>query len=247
VAFTNTILDTIGALVIVLDKQGRIVRWNRACERVTGCSFEEVRHRCFWDQFLIPEEVESVKTVFEQLRTTYLPNKHENYWVTKNGDRRLIEWSNAVLREEDGTFKHIIATGVDITERKQAMDDLRWSEERVRLLLDSTAEGIFGTDTKGNVTFANPACLRLLGFDDPSQLSGQSIHTRCHHTRADGTPYPEEECRGIRAIRRAESVHVSDELFWRSDGTAFAVEYWAYPMLRNGEVVGGVVTFLDIT
>ena len=175
--------------------------------------------------------------------------------AVETGDTQTVEFSYSKETEPRHYEARIVASGADelvatvrnITERKRAEETIRESEERVRLLLNSTAEGIFGADTNGKCTFANPAALRLLGFDEPSQVLGQNIHLLSHHTRADGTQYPVEECRGIRAVRRGESIHVDDEVFWRADGTAFPVEYWSYPVRHGEEVVGGVVTFVDIT
>jgi PAS domain S-box-containing protein len=114
----NAILDTVGALVMVLDKQGRIIRFNRACEQTTGYSFGEVGGKRVWELFLVPEEVERFKALFEGLRSGVLPGDYESQWVTKRGDHRLISWASAVLNGECGEVTHIIATGIDITERK---------------------------------------------------------------------------------------------------------------------------------
>ena len=127
--FVSAILDTANALIVVLDEQGRIVRFNRACEQVTGYSFEEVKGRCFWDFLLIPEEVEPVKVVFQDLLAANFPNEYENYWVARDGSRRLLSWSNTVLFDGDGLLKYIIGIGIDITERKQA-EEIRRALER---------------------------------------------------------------------------------------------------------------------
>lgn len=116
----SAILDTAAALVVVLDRQGRIVRFNRACETATGYSFEEVRGQALWDLFLIPEEAPPVRAVFEQLQAGQFPNQHENHWLTKDGARRLIAWSNTALQDADGAVQYIVGTGIDITERRQA-------------------------------------------------------------------------------------------------------------------------------
>ena len=121
--FISTVLDTAGALVVVLDTQGRIVRFNRACEQTTGYSFDEVKDRCLWDVLLIPEEVESVRAVFEALRAGQFPSEYENYWVTKRGDRRWIAWSNTAHVDAEGSVKYVIGTGIDVTERKRAEEE----------------------------------------------------------------------------------------------------------------------------
>ncbi|MDP4858385.1 MAG: PAS domain S-box protein, partial [Desulfobacterales bacterium] len=116
--FTSAVLSTAGALVVVLDRQGRIVRFNRACEKLTGYLFEEVKGKPFWDLFLLRNEMNQVKVVFENLRTGGFPNEHENYWLTKSGSRRLIRWSNTALAESDGLVEYVIGTGIDITDTR---------------------------------------------------------------------------------------------------------------------------------
>ena len=127
------------------------------------------------------------------------------------------------------------------------LDAISDSEERMRLVLDSTAEGIFGVDMEGRCTFCNPAAARLLGYGGPGVLLGKYMHELTHHTHPDGSPYPKSECRGLEAVRRGAGILVEDEIFWRADGTSFPVEYWAHPMRRNGVVIGSVVAFSDTT
>ena len=117
----------------------------------------------------------------------------------------------------------------------------------MRLLLDSTGEGIYGIDMDGRCTFANPACVRLLGFDSPDELLGHNMHDLVHHTRPNGDPYPMIECRIYKAFREGGGVHADDEVMWRRDGSGFPAEYWSYPLERDGELIGSVLTFVDIT
>jgi PAS domain S-box-containing protein len=115
----SAILDTVGALVVVLDPDGRITRFNRACELTTGYSLEEVRGKRIWDFFLVPEEVDRFKSIFAQLSADLLPEDYQSYWVTRHGVKRLIAWSSTMLPGKNGTTNYIIATGIDITEREQ--------------------------------------------------------------------------------------------------------------------------------
>src|ERR1700685_4131421 len=115
----SAILHTVGALVVVLDPQGRIVRFNRACEQVSGYSFAEIKEKYFWDLCLVPEEAERFKIMVEQLRVENSARDYEASWVARDGSQRLIAWSSTILPGEDGTPAYIIATGIDITERKR--------------------------------------------------------------------------------------------------------------------------------
>ena len=126
-------------------------------------------------------------------------------------------------------------------------EDLEASKDQLRLLLDSAGEAIYGVDVEGRCTFCNTSCLRMLGYSGLDPLLGKNMHRLIHHTRADATPYPEDECKMLEAIRRGEGIRVDDEIFWKADGTSFTVEYHAFPQVKCGVVVGAVVTFTDIT
>ena len=131
--FISAILDTVGALVVVLDDEGHILRFNPACELTSGYSKEEVQGKYFWDLLLLPEEAERFKSVFEVLRTDLLPQNHQTTWVTRHGDERLIAWTSTLLPGSGVNSGYIIATGIDITERKQlekAILDISAREQR---------------------------------------------------------------------------------------------------------------------
>jgi PAS domain S-box-containing protein len=117
--FVAGILDTVGTLVTVLDQEGRIVRFNRACELTTGYAFDEVRGRSIWEFFQQPEEALRSRAVLAQLSADLLPQDYQSHWMTRHGTTRLIAWSNSLLPDNDGRPHYIIATGIDITEREQ--------------------------------------------------------------------------------------------------------------------------------
>ncbi|MFP2898308.1 ATP-binding protein [Corallococcus sp. 4LFB] len=117
--FSSTVLDTARALVIVLDPEGRIIRFNRACQEVTGYSFEELRGERFWTRLLPPEEVARVESHFSVLAVGLGHEQYENHWLTRKGERRLISWSSNFLRGDSGAIEYIIGTGIDITEHRR--------------------------------------------------------------------------------------------------------------------------------
>jgi len=118
--FISTVIDTASALVMVLDTQGQIVRFNRACEETSGYSFDEVRDRYFWNLFASGEEVDALKASFQEVLSGNASKEYESWWVTKDKTRRLIEWTNTTLRDDTGKVEYIVCTGIDRTESKQA-------------------------------------------------------------------------------------------------------------------------------
>jgi PAS domain S-box-containing protein len=158
------------------------------------------------------------------------------------------EIANAVpLLDESGRPRGAVGASMDVTELKRTEGALRESEDKLRLLLDSTAEAIYGVDLEHRCTFCNPACLRTLGYEHADQVIGKNMHSLIHHSRADGTAYPVEECRVHRVTQTGQGLHAEDEVLWRANGTSFPAEYWSYPQRKREEVVGAVVAFIDIT
>ena len=131
--FIDAVLETAGALVVVLDRDGRILRFNRACEQTTGYSSEEVLGRHVWDLFVIPDEVDAVKAMFERLRGGEPRNDYENYWKGKDGLLRRISWTNTVLTDPNGKVDYIVAAGLDITDFKHMQEQLRKTERIAEL------------------------------------------------------------------------------------------------------------------
>lgn len=115
----SAILDIVGALIVVLDRKGRIVRFNRTCEQTTGYTFAEVEGKPLWDLFLLPEEEETFKAILDDRKPAHMPGAYETSLLTRDGIPRLVTWSSTVLASEDGTTSHVIVTGIDITERRR--------------------------------------------------------------------------------------------------------------------------------
>ena len=164
--------------------------------------------------------------------------------VAEEALRKNAEELHAAYEELTASQEELHSNMDDLTRQELA---LRESDEKIRLLLNSTAEAIYGLDMNGNCTFCNNSCLRLLGYTSPDELLGRNMHWLIHAKHSDGTHFPVEECRIFKAFNKGEGTHVDDEVLWRSDGTSFPAEYWSYPQRRDGVVVGAVVTFLNIT
>ncbi len=144
----------------------------------------------------------------------------------------------------------LIAVNLEIIERNERtgalLDELAVSEERSRLILSSVSDGIVGLDLAGRVVFVNPAAPAMLGFPD-DELIGLSMHDTVHHHYADGRPMPIEEC-AMGSAAHADQAHSGDDqVLWRKDGSQLPIEYATTPMRKNGELIGSVVVFRDIS
>lgn len=165
----------------------------------------------------------------------------------RNGNWHHVESHACAVRNSGGDLERIVVISRMIDDRILARQKLKDREERLQLLLDSTAEAIYGVDLNGNCTFCNQALLRTLGYPDASYLLGKNMHEVIHHSRADGSAYPVEECCIFQAFRTSSVMHADDEVVWRDDGTCLPVEYWSHPVKHEGKTVGAMVTFVDIT
>jgi PAS domain S-box-containing protein len=128
----------------------------------------------------------------------------------------------------------------------RSKEAIRQSEESKRLLLHAVGDGIFGIDATEQVTFVNPAALRMVGFSEEEML-GQSAHLLIHHSHKDGSNYPVEDCPMHTSYTKATENRVTEEVLWRKDGSSFPVEYSSTPIIRDSSVIGVVVVFKDIT
>ena len=151
------------------------------------------------------------------------------------------------LRDNDGAISNFVGIQNDLTERIKTGEAAEKSENTIRLLLNSTAEGIYGIDRNGLCTFCNTSAARMLGYDDPSELISRSMHDLVHHHRSDGTEYRREDCPIFQSLQSGERVTQSGEVFWRKDGKSFPVQYWSHAIRNDDKIVGGVVTFVDIS
>jgi PAS domain S-box-containing protein len=164
--------------------------------------------------------------------------------VKKTGEEFPIELSLATWRTATGNFYSGIIR--DISQRKQtehALDELR---RRHTLILTQAGEGIYGLDRHGLATFVNPRAAAMLGYS-VEDLIGRPMHALLHHTRVDGTPYPDDSCPIYAALRDGEIHRITHEVFWKRDGTSFPVEYISTPLWEDSEVTGAVVVFRDVT
>lgn len=198
---------------------------------------------------LVQNAVLMLGIILERLVLSERLEEEKNYYKNAANQRfEELEKNIKELNEVKGASINLIN---DLTEeiesRIRIEKQLSERDDQILLLLNSTAEAIYGLDVDGNCTFCNNASLRMLGYSEASELIGKNMHNQIHHTKKDKSPYPVEECKIYKSFNRGEPIHEESEVIWRKDGTSFFAEYWSHPIKREGEIVGSVVTFVDIT
>ncbi len=231
--FTNAIVETVGALVLVTDWEGRIARFNRACEEVTGYTAVEVLGRQVWDVFVPEARRKDVASEFITRKASDYPCSNVSVWVTKSGEERYFEWSDTALLDENGQPEFVIATGIDITERNRAAEALRQSEERMHAVIQRAPMIVFSFDTQGVFTMAEGSGLSLMKLS-PERVLGRNVD------RWKGE-LPELRQDVDRALRGETFTTVRSVL-------DYDFENWYSPMKdAQGTITGVIGVALDIT
>ncbi|MDZ7716402.1 MAG: PAS domain S-box protein [Balneolaceae bacterium] len=169
----------------------------------------------------------------------------EYRFKTADGTYKYVYHRAFIIRDKHGKAQRIIGAMQDVTQQKEQKAKLRETNRENRLILESTAEGIYGIDTEGKCTFINKAASDMLGYR-AEECIGKNMHKLIHHKYANGKHYPETECPIFVSKNDHESCRVTDDVFWRADGSCFDVEYTSNPMIEDGEIKGAVVAFSDI-
>ncbi len=162
--------------------------------------------------------------------------------VAESRERRALTWGHGLI-----WGMGVVGLLVGGWRQKQSALAVEKSEAQVTLLTNSIAHAIYGVDLEGRCTFANDACLDMLGYTDQSEILGKEMHALIHHSDAEGQPCPRASCPIVQALEHGKSSSGEDTVFWRKDGSSFPVSYWSYPVVLEGRIEGAVVTFLDIT
>lgn len=168
--FSSAVIDTAGTLIVILDREGRIVRFNRACELVSGYSLHDVAGRHLWS-VLEAVEADSARDSFDKVTHGDFPRTFENRWKTREGEFRDIVWSDSPILDGNGDIRFVICTGIDVTERKIAEVALRDNEARYRELFESASDIVFRVSLDGTFLSLNQAFERITGYRAPENVA----------------------------------------------------------------------------
>ena len=240
--FVEAVLGATEALVIVLDPQGRVVRLNDACKRMSGYPAEEVLGRPLWEVLFPSAGVEAVRAEFADLKAAAFPNTHESQWMTVSGELRLIRWESTCLADEGGAVTHVIATGIDITEGRRMEKELEGELRLMHVLMENIPAQVYFKDLESRFIRINNNQARTLGLSDPRNAIGKTdfdFFTDEHARQA----YEDE-----REIIRTGQPYGSEEKETRADLPDTWVSTTKLPLHdTDGRVIGTFGTSVDIT
>jgi len=252
-AFLDNVIEQSPYSICISDEKGTLIRLNQACRNLLHIRDDDVvgkynllKDNIVEEQGLMP----LVKQVFEQGKTVRFNLEYDSsklHLVLEDTVFLILDVSIFPIINSQGKVTNAVIQHIDITEKKRAEDSLKKSKKQIEMLLDSTAEAIYGIDLEGKCTFINRACLNLLGYAEENQVLGGNMHALIHSKYPDGSEYPKDKCKIYQAFKKGAGVNVDNEVFWKANGKSFPVEYWSYPVEEEGKVIGAVVTFLDIT
>jgi PAS domain S-box-containing protein len=198
----------------------------------------------FWNERLHPEDRERIPALWREARSGNGHFRAEYRMLARDGGVVWVRDEAVVAHDEQSEPLYVQGYLADITEAKETEQAIVRLSHQNELLLGSAGEGIIGLDLDGRVTFANPAALRLTGYD-ADDLLGRDLHAAVHHTRADGSACAASDCRLTAVLRDGESRHLESELHWRKDGTSYPADCTTTPIREHGQPVGAVVVLRD--
>ncbi len=234
------VIDTIDSLIVVLDREGKIVRYNRACSELTGFTPQEVEQKFYWDVFCLPEEVELYKAFLKSTGPVDYPFEVEAVYITKGGEEHTILWLHTVLLNPDRTVKYYILKGTDVTARKESEKALRELGEKYRALIHALPVAVISLNGSRRINSWSAAAERIFGWPE-KEVWGKDISLFLKDRQGLFPLLLNQALRG-------KSIDNAELYCWRKDGSPVHINL-SLASLRNykGEIDGAVLVAADIT
>ncbi len=245
-ALFRTISENAGDLIMVVDYPSMITQYaSPTYESALGYSQQELTESL---EIVHPDDRERIMREFAGM---IRQGRNSSMLQARIHDQRgvwhHVEAHGCAVRNAQCEVNRLVIISRVIDDRVRAQQVLREREEQLQLLLDSTGEAIYGLDIDGTCTFCNKTFLRLVAYESPKLVLGQNIHALIQYSRQDGSPYAFEDSPIYHGLLKGAGTQADDEVVYRADGSCFPVEYRSHPVYRNGELMGCVVTFVDIS
>jgi PAS domain S-box-containing protein len=239
------IVESSDDAIVSKDLNGIINSWNQGAERILGFTAEEVIGQPV--TILIPPDRQAEETeILSRIRKGERIEHFETVRQRKDGSLINVSLTVSPIKNERGEVVGASKIARDITQSKEAQEQLRRALDFDQTVMLSMGEGLYTVDTEGRVTFMNPAAQKIFGWT-LDEILGRRMHDVTHHTHPDGTPFPREECEGLQVPGEGRMMSEFQDVFIRKDGTFFDVVYSSSPLRSGGEITGLVVVFRDIT
>jgi diguanylate cyclase (GGDEF)-like protein/PAS domain S-box-containing protein len=245
-AQNEMILNSVGEGLVGMDQEGLITFINPAGSQLLGYQPEEILGKNLHNliHHKKPDGTPYLREecpMYATITTGEISQIADEVFWTKTGEPLPVEYMTTALKK-DGQVVGAVGVFRDITEHV-AMERLRVQNE---MILNSIGEGLFEIDRNGEIIFVNPAAVSLTGFE-VQEMVGQSLHQLLHSKKADGSPYPVEECPIYATLRDGESRRIPDDILWTKNGQTLPVAYLTNPVREDDKIVGVVGSFRDIT
>jgi two-component system, OmpR family, sensor histidine kinase VicK len=237
-------------MVCTHDLRGTLLTINTHGAETIGRTIEEMAGHNL-SEFIVPDRKAALPVYLKKIGETgeaqgLLHLSHSD------GDMRVVAYRNKLI-VVPGRAPYVLGFGVDISEQVRAEGRLRTLTRQSDSILESVGDGIYGIDLDGKVTVVNSAAAQMLGYKQEEML-GRNMHQLIHHSRADGSTYDSIDSPIRKSLTNLDTVRISNEIFWRKDGTSFPVEYVARPQIDSQspesdslKALGVVVAFTDTT
>ena len=242
----HRLFDRAGVGIAQIDTAGRYLLANDYYCRLIGRPVADLLAARIQD-YTHAEDLPASLDAFIRVIETGVPATVEHRHVRADGSEVWISNSLSVGRNDAGEAESVLIVAQDIAARKETERALIRAQSDLRMLLDAAADGFYCIDREGKTTLCNVAFLRMLGFEREEDVLGKDMHDLIHRSLPEGFSHSRDECPVLKTARNGTHAHVADEHFLRRDGKGLPVEYWARPVVRQGQIQGAVCTFVDAT